>query len=612
MKQEREQRKKKNHGFFVGFFIAAILYAVFLELDRNTIAGWIAAAGVFALFYFLWTRKIAYSRRLFQAFSWIGFFGALAVVCVLSYPPEKLTPATDDPDSKATDVVTVAQGKLTGVTCEDGEVEVYAGIPYAKAPVGKLRWKEPQEPDSWSGVRVCDHFAPMSMQKSMPAFLETIEQIYCYRNFRVSLKENYREKRSEDSLYLNVWKPAGDVKNAPVLVFIHGGSLQSGQSDWYAYSGRTLAKRGIVVVTITYRLGVFGYYADEDLVAESGHHTTGNYGLLDQIQALKWLQENIASFGGDPGNVTIAGESAGSSAVNALCVSPLSRGLFRRAIAESSGIVPKVPFHTFRSLDDALSVGKSIRKEFSADSMDDLRKVPAEELVKTTHANTAMCVDGYAITKQPYESYAAGENHEEALLNGYNAEEARLFTLFMGNIDVSDFSSLIQKLYSNDEETVSAVEELYPVTDPTAKDTFRRILGASYFGYSHNLWSRLLAAEGRPVYEYYFSKTNRGLSDNHGGEEVYAYGTMDHEPWLYDKEDEALSHDMQSYWVNFCRTGDPNDSGNAGDAESLPYWQEFSKDPSKVMNLGSSERMIEDPNLALYSVIDRYMDRAVR
>ena len=180
-------------------------------------------------------------------------------------------------------------------------MEVYAGIPYAKPPVGELRWREPQDPEPWEGVLAADHFAPMSMQPQNAAWYSSMAQIIGYHDYEISLDDNFRDLNSEDALYLNIWKPAGEQENLPVLVYIHGGSLQTGQ-PWYAdYSGEGLARKGVIVVNMGYRLGVFGFLADEELMAESPNGTTGNYGLLDQIKALEWVRDNIAAFGGDPG-----------------------------------------------------------------------------------------------------------------------------------------------------------------------------------------------------------------------------------------------------------------------------------------------------------------------
>jgi para-nitrobenzyl esterase len=456
-------------------------------------------------------------------------------------------------------------------------------------------------------VRVCDHFAPMSMQTRNSTVFNSLTELAVYHTFRPKLAGNSIEPMSEDSLYLNVWKPAGEQEKLPVLVYIHGGSLTSGQPSWSEYNGESLARRGIVVVNFGYRLNVFGYLATGQLADESPNGTTGNYGLLDQIAALRWVQENIAAFGGDPEQVTICGESAGASSVNALCVSPLSDGLFRRAIAESSGIVAKQPYHTFRTLDAALAMGKDIMDEFGASTMDDLRAVPAEKLVNTKHINNSMTVDGYAIAEQPYLTYEKGENHEEALLNGFNVHEADLFMLF-DKVTKDDYAETLRPVLGDQAEAAAklvpprAVDEAYHyIVDRggDAKGSADEVYSAAWFSYSHYCWSRLLARQGKDVWEYRFTKDNGGLGSCHGGELPYAFGCLERHAWLYDESDRALSETMQSYWANFVKYGNPN-------GEGLPKWE--TTNGRRVLELGAQVAATEDPALSLYELLDAYQD----
>ncbi|MBQ2318347.1 MAG: carboxylesterase family protein, partial [Lachnospiraceae bacterium] len=358
-----------------------------------------------------------------------------------------------------------------------------------------------------------------------------------------------------------------------------------------------------------YRLNVFGYYAAEDLQAESENGTTGNYGLLDQIAALQWVHDNIASFGGDPERITIAGESAGASSVNAICVSPLSEGLFQYAIADSSGIVARKPFHTFRDFDDALEQGKSVRDEFGVTSSAELRNIPAEELVQTASNQSAMTVDGYAITEQPYRTYEKGNNHEKALLNGFNAKEADAFLL--GTKATKE--NYVELLAEDIGDEAEAMAQVVPWNSPQrdqhfivdamgeAKGALNEAYSAIWFSYSHYVWNNYLVAQGVPTYEYYFTKTNDSLSNYHAGELPYAYGNLWRHPGLYDEADAALSDTMQQYWVNFVKTGNPNGDG-------LPEWKMRTKGQEKLLQLDTTIQMVEDPNKALYPVIDRYQE----
>ena len=582
---------KKNRGFFTGFILTAVLFALLLEFSRNTIPGWILAAALFTLFFTVHRRILRSKPRGLRFLGWMVFLALLVLDLVLTAPPFRAIPAVSGKDLRQTEVISVCQGDLVGVYNAEKTVEVYTGIPYAQPPVGDLRWKEPQPPSSWDGVRVCDHFAPMSMQQRSPVLVDSLTQLIGYRTFRISLNDNFREPVSEDSLYLNIWKPAGAQEDLPVLFFIHGGSLMTGQPSFGDYNGESLAERGVIVVNFGYRLNVFGYYAAEDLAAESPNGTTGNYGLLDQIAALQWVRDNIAAFGGDPDNITIAGESAGSSSVNALCVSPLAKGLFRRAIAESSGITAIKPYHTFRTLEKALKMGSRIREEFGVSSSADLRAVPAEKLVGTGFSNSAMTVDGYAITEEPWRTYENGKNNEEALLNGFNGREADVFNLTM-TVRAKNYPSLVENVFHDETASVLA---LYP---EASKKNMNTLLSAAWFAYSHYDWSRRLSGQGKPVYEYYFTKQNRSLGDWHSGEMIYAYGKLENAPHNYNAEDRALSAVMQQYWVNFAKYGDPN-------GEGLPVWPQVSEAPGQVLNLDREIRMVEDPFLPLDEILDR-------
>lgn len=599
---------KFKKAFIVFLLLFMLVFAALLEFGKNTLVGWgllIALAVGFAV---LHGKVLNEKKWYFRLASWLCFFVLVAVVFKLSAPPEKRIPAVDVKNPEITAEISVEQGKLTGVYNADKSVEVYAGIPYAAPPVGELRWKEPQPAEAWDGILACDTFAPMSMQQRGSELYNSMTDLIGYHKFKVSLNDNYVGAMSEDSLYLNIWKPSGDIENAPVLFFIHGGSLTGGQTWHDAYNGEALAKQGIIVVNCAYRLNVFGYYANDELQQESENGTTGNYGLLDQIAALKWVNDNIASFGGDVNNITIAGESAGSSSVNAICVSPLAKGLFKRAIAESSGITAREPYHTFRPLEKALKMGEDIMAEFSASSIADLRNVPAEKLVNTRYTNSAMTVDGYAITEQPYLTYEKGENNEEALLNGFNMHEANFF-MFSRKVTRENYVETLSGVLGDYADEAAQLVEPFELDKRyslaiveqggDAKGAADRIYSAAWFQYSHFDWSRRVAAQGKDVYEYYFTKDNGSLGSSHAGEMPYCYGNLDKHAELYDESDFALSETMQKYWVNFIKTGNPN-------GEGLPEWQRFNDDQTKVLEFGEKVSMITDPNLELYALLDKY------
>ena len=597
--------------------ILTLLLLAVMELNKNTLTGWVLVLCAFACFLFL--RK----KPWFQAGHHIHLLrlmvSAVMLVCfVISQPPVKAVPAFDGKTSGATDVVTVKQGQLTGVKSKDGTVELFTGIPYAKPPVGDLRWKEPQEPDAWEGVRTCDAYAPMSMQTSNGRIVDSLSQIIGYHDYRISLKDNYQAPMSEDSLYLNIWRPSETGgKKLPVVVYIHGGSLMTGQ-PWYAdYAGTGLAKAGVITVNMGYRLGVFGFYGSEELQKESENGTTGNYGLLDQIQALKWVQENIAAFGGDPDNVTLAGESAGSACVSALCASPLAKGLFRRAIMESSTVAAEYPAHSFRLFEDTLQAGKDLYRDTGKSDLAGLRSLSSEELVKYTKDNHHITIDGYVLNKTPYESALAGEKlNAEEILHGYNKTESKAFMLF----DKITKDNFHEKLVENckglvPDESVEQIEAQYDITDDkSAKAAMEEILTGLWFGYGHYCLSAQALEQDIPVYEYYFTQENGRLGSWHSGEEVYCYGNIPDGSKLYKEEDRKLSSVMLTYWRNFAETGDPNKSTSSEDGtvfdrygnwngEILPEWEPL-KDTEHTTNFGAKDgtyvRQIDEPLLSLY------------
>jgi para-nitrobenzyl esterase len=575
--------------------------------------------------------KKAYRVRMLMG--WGIYVLALFGLFVFTRPPHKLVPVVDNKKPDVTEVVTVAQGQLTGVYNKDHTVKAYGGIPFAKPPVGELRFKEPQEPDSWKGVRVCDHFGPMAMQQEGSVLFDSLSHILGWHDYRVKFGDEYLEAMSEDCLYLNVFTPEKETDELlPVIFYIHGGSLTTGHPSYTEYRGEDLAKKGVVYVDCAYRLGVFGYYAADDLKSESANGTTGNYGLLDQIAALTWVHDNIKAFGGDPSRITIAGESAGASSVNAICVSPLTKGLFQYAIAESSSIVPKVPFHTFRSYQEAISTGAEVRQEFGVETSDELRKIPAEKLVKTRTQNSAMTIDGYSITEQPYLTYEKGENHEKALLNGFNAKEADAFLLDTKATRDNYVELLAEDMEDYAEEMAEVVPWDRPARDQhfiidglgEAKGALNEAYSAMWFTYSHYVWNNYMVKQSRPAYEYYFTKTNNILSNYHAGELPYAYGNLWRHPGLYDESDYELSEIMQSYWVNFVYTGDPNGNYRTADTpgdgrfdtqipdKQLPEWKMRDKNQDRLINFDTTVQMMDDPNLEIYQVIDRFMDEKAK
>ena len=590
--------------FAVLFSLLSLLIIFYLDLANGPM--WILfveLAAIIALI--VLSILIPKKFKLVRFASVLGFVIVTAVMFILAKPTVEKTKAVKDKNPEKTEVLTLANGKVQGVYNSNKTVEVYAGIPYAKAPVGELRWKEQQDVENWEGVRDCSTFAPKSMQAKENSVFNTIKDIYAEGGWHPDFNMYPLEEASEDSLYLNIWKPAGKT-NLPILVYIHGGSLTSGSASDFNINGETFALNDVIMITVAYRLGVFGYFAHEDLISESPNNTTGNYGLLDQIKALKWVNDNAAYFGGDKNNITIAGESAGSSSISAICSSPLASGLFKRAIGESSSLVVKTPPHTYRPLNNALKMGENIMKEFGCKTIDELRKIPAEKLVKTKFTNSQMTLDGYALTKNPYDVYVAHENNEEALLNGYNVKEADPFvipTTLLSPVTKKNIESKLTEVFGA--KYASQMVELYKdMINKKASKAFNEIISVYWFIFPHESWSNMALAAGDTVYRYQFTKENGFYGTYHFGEVIYAYGNISksNKQFAYKDEDRLLSQIMVKYWTNFIKTGNPN-------GEGLPTWSTYNGVDKKVMELGTNVGMFTDKYTKLYKILNDFMDK---
>lgn len=574
--------------------LLCVMLAV-LELNKNTLLGFVLIIAATAVFIILMSKGLRESRWYWKLTGWAAWIGAFFAVLFLTWPPTKAVPAYEGREPVRTGVVSTGYGDVRGVLIEDGRVELYAGIPYAKPPVGDLRWREPEDAQPWEGILEADHFAPMCMQPTNLPIYNSLRQIIGYHDYRISLRDNYLPPVSEDGLYLNIWKPSQSTGKLPVLVYVHGGSLQSGQTWYEDYAGKGIAgAEDLIVVNFGYRLGIFGFFADEELKNESPNGTTGNYGLLDQIKALEWIRENIAAFGGDPDNITVAGESAGAACVSVLCTSPLAKGLFQRVILESSTAASKEPPHSFRFLEEAIESGAQLKARHGARSIEELRKLDAKTLVKEAFTQHHITVDGYVLPETPYESYRKGVHNEQQILHGYNRDESGPFIIF----DHASLKNYEKKIREYFQEYADEVLSLYdPKTDAEADDCWAKIYGAVFFNYPHYCLNRLAADNGIPVYEYCFSKQNGRLGAWHSGELIYCYGNIPDDSKLFDESDRTLSRIMMAYFGNFARSGDPN-------GEGLPVW-EPSFDSVRLLAWDRAVEMKDEEFLALYAVMDR-------
>ena len=471
-------------------------------------------------------------------------------------------------------VVAVESGRLQGVAATgNSSIQIFRGIPFAAPPVGALRWREPQPVASWTGVRAATAFAPRCMQQ--PLYSDMI--------FRSPAP-------SEDCLYLNVWTPAklgrASTRKLPVLVYIYGGGFLAGDSSEKRYDGAALAARGIVVVTVNYRLGAFGFFVHPELTAESPHHASGNYGLLDQAAALAWVKRNIAAFGGDPEHITVGGESAGSMSVSALMVSPLSRGQIAGAIGESGAMMQK---WTPPARADIEKKGAAFAQAIGAPTLATLRALSADALLEAQGKAQDMpfdaVIDGYFLTEPPTVTFASGKAARVPLLVGSNSQEAPGTAVFGdGAPTVAAYRAGLTRTLGDKADAIFALypaekeADVLPMATALASDDFLALPTWKWFD--------LQRQTGAPTYYYYYAHVRpRFLNDPgsqpgwgavHSAEIEYALGNIDTNPiYAWTDADRKVSATMSAYWANFIKTGSPNGPG-------LPDWPKASLDGSKI------------------------------
>jgi para-nitrobenzyl esterase len=478
--------------------------------------------------------------------------------------------------------VKVEQGMVQGTT-EDG-LNVYKGVPFAAPPVGDLRWKVPQPAAKWEGVRQADKFAPGPMQGGNPP-----------------------SGKSEDCLYLNIWSPAKSAnERIPVLVWIYGGGFNAGATSETTYTGEKLAKKGVVLVSIAYRVGQLGFLAHPELSAESPNHVSGNYGLLDMIAGLKWIQKNIAAFGGDPNKITIFGESAGGIAVSMLCVSPLAKGLFHGAISQSGGSFgpPRVttfPGENLKRLPDAESAGSAYVKNGGFSSIADLRKIDADKL-PAVRGLAWPIIDGWVIPDDQYKLYETGKYNETPILVGYNSDEGASFS---PPKTPEEYTTAVTTRYGRfADELIKA----YPVGQATVPKTARDLARDAAFGWHTWSWARLQAKRGKSkVFYYYFDQhpdhpegsPRAGYGSPHGQEVAYVFEHLNTSNPQLTKTDFDISDAMGTYWTNFAKYGHPNGNG-------VPQWPAFSDANPVVMHFNQTAHTGPVPSSESLKILDAY------
>ncbi|MGZ3751597.1 MAG: carboxylesterase/lipase family protein [Mucilaginibacter sp.] len=456
-------------------------------------------------------------------------------------------------------VVRTDAGLISGIRNSSGDVTAFKGIPFAASPVGNLRWKAPQPATHWDGVKKCTAFGPSPMQsKPVPFMVYTSE-------FLIPEKPI-----SEDCLYLNVWSNAKTrAEKKAVFVWIYGGGFGSGGSACPIYDGEAMAKKGIIFVSVNYRVGVFGFLAHPELTKESKGKASGNYALLDQIAALKWVKKNIAAFGGDPDKVTIAGQSAGSMSVNCLVASPLTKGLFNRAIAESGSLLIKNPMLPSATLQTAEEHGVKVAEKAGLKSLAEMRAMNAEDVMAKFQGQYSPIVDGYVLPQTVADIFAANKQNHVPVIIGWNEDE-----FGGGTQSKENFKKQAENDYGAD-----APEFLKNFPAETEEQALRSQVAISaywMFGLSGYKWAGIQSKyPNSPVYVYNFNRkvpANGELAKYgafHTGEVCYV---MDNLKFLKNRPfgpvDNALAKLMSGYWVNFIKTGSPNGNG-------LPEWPKY-------------------------------------
>ena len=528
----------------------------------------------------------------------MAVLGISIAALMLSIAPPRTWAASDGDDAK---VVRLDSGLVRGAASRgNASIRVFRGVPFAAPPVGPLRWRAPAPVVPWDGVRDALASAPPCAQVERPG------------------QPGSAVLGGEDCLYLNLWTSADPGDRLPVLVWIHGGGMRRGNASEPARDGAALAARGLVVVSVAYRLGALGFFAHPLLSAESEHHSSGTYGLLDQIAALQWIARNIEAFGGDPSRVTIFGQSGGARIVQYLQATSLARGLFHRAIAHSSGTFAD-PVYVRDPPAGAVSAEKEgerwaevMRRGLPAatgDPLAALRAVPVERVVTEVEGllpRYAVPVDGWVLPDTTYRLFMSGRQHDVPVLVGWNANEAASMADSAGAPD--DAAGYARRIVEEYGSAAPRFEALYPPgADPSA--AFLRGHGVQTFGWSMRSWARAMATVRSPAFYYYFERAPAapatGPGARHGAELAYVFGNLDPAKGTGDA-DRARSDLMMGYWAAFAATGDPN--GN-----DRPRWAPHTASGDQTMVFSSTVELRSGVRAAELAFFDEfYADRLGR
>ena len=464
-------------------------------------------------------------------------------------------------------VATTRFGKVKGYA-QDG-IKVFKGIPFAAPPVGALRWQPPQPPAPWKGIKACTAFSASPMQPPPVPFMMWTEEFIAPPT-----------PLSEDCLYLNVWTSSLDAKaRLPVFVWIYGGGFSSGSAACAIYDGAAYAKEGVVFVSLNYRVGVLGFMAHPELSRASASGVSGNYGLLDQRAALQWIQENIASFGGDPDNVTIAGQSAGSMSVNSLVASSLTKGLFQKAIAQSGGLLSG---RFTASLAEGEKIGTQFQKMAGASSLEELRAINADSLVRISMKMGALrfgpLLDGYVLPQNLHDAFSNGSFNDVPFIGGWVTGDGALFP--SAELEPEQFIRQMQETYGNSSKRLL---DLLPHATTSEVAAAQQQLNLLAFAVSGMYRWASFSKKPAYIYEYSHVPPDKPGFPNYGAfhtsEVPYALKNLDRWNRSWQTPDRSLENDMSSYWLNFIRKGDPNGNG-------LPPWKPFTIPDGSINELG--------------------------
>jgi para-nitrobenzyl esterase len=487
-------------------------------------------------------------------------------------------------------VVKTNAGLVSG--SEVNGIQIFKGIPFAAAPIGDLRWKAPQPVKPWKEVKACNTFGPSPMQPAPMPFM-------CW-------SEEYlipKEPISEDCLYLNVWTPKKSKQKKAVLVYIYGGGFATGGAGCDIYDGTAMANKDVVFVSINYRVGVFGFLAHPELSNETDKKTSGNYALLDMVAALQWVHDNIENFGGDPGKVTIAGQSAGAFAVNFLAASPLTKGLIHGAIAESGGSILPSTIRPAMHLKQIEEVGLGFAKKLTCNNIQELRNKTANEILAASGMGlVGPFEDGYVVPGSMYETYTKGKQNDIPTIIGWNLDDK-----IMGMpVSAKQFVENIRKQFGTKADQLLAQ---YPANDDAEAALSQGDLSRDQtFGVQGYTWASLQSENGKaPVYVYNFNrKLPSATAANdfgafHTGEVPYAYNNLQkvkNRP--FTKADYELADQMSSYWANFAKTGNPNGAG-------LNQWPVYQKQTKQIMQLDTKLEVVKLPTESKLEVLSKIL-----